>query len=91
MTAQPKPTPLHKPEVAWVPIDPATAERWLKANKRNRKLRRGPVLAYARDMAAGNWRLTGEAIKFAPDGTLLDGQHLLGAHGRNAPHARVLH
>lgn len=68
-----------KPEVAWVPVDPATAARWLQNNVSNRTLAKSRVNALARDMAAGNWRLTGEAIKFAPDGTLLDGQHRLSA------------
>jgi hypothetical protein len=35
------------------------------------------VEIYARDMANDNWRFTGDAIKFAADGTLLDGQHRL--------------
>lgn len=30
-------------------------------------------------MASGNWRYTGEGIKFGPDGTLLDGQTRLRA------------
>lgn len=79
MTALPEPTPLHKPEMAWVPIDPETAARWLKKNTKNRKLSDTDINTYARDMAAGNWHLTGEAIKFAPDGRLLDGQHRLRA------------
>lgn len=77
MTALTTPTPLHKPEMAWVPIDPDTAARWLKRNPKNRKISSTDVATYARDMAAGNWLLTGEAIKFAPDGRLLDGQHRL--------------
>jgi hypothetical protein len=79
MSTHAVPTPLHKPEPAFVPIDPQTAARWLKRNTKNRKLRRSDVDAYARDMLAGNWQMTGEAIKFAPDGTLLDGQHRLAA------------
>ena len=37
------------------------------------------VRAYAADMSAGNWQLTGESIKFAAGGALLDGQHRLRA------------
>jgi len=70
---------LLKPESAWVPVDPATAARWLKQNTHNRRMRPAHVGNLARDMAAGNWRLTGEAIKFASDGALLDGQHRLAA------------
>lgn len=73
------PAQLHKPESSWIPVSPDTAERWLKANTKNRKLRQADVNRYARDMASGNWMLTGESIKFATDGTLLDGQHRLAA------------
>ncbi|RLV49008.1 hypothetical protein D9V37_10515 [Nocardioides mangrovicus] len=38
-------------------------------------MRKNVVDAYARDMIAGSWRLNGETIKIATDGTLLDGQH----------------
>jgi len=60
-------------------VDPETARLWLKSNTRNRNIRPAKVRQYARDMAAGRWKLTGEAIKFADDGTLLDGQHRLTA------------
>lgn len=60
-------------------VDPTTAAKWLERNVRNRHLRRSIVARYARDMAAGNWRVTGESIKFANNGDLLDGQHRLAA------------
>lgn len=66
-----------KPSASVMSVDPATAERWLGHNTRNRSIRRRVVTGYASDMAAGHWQLTGEAIKFAADGTLLDGQHRL--------------
>lgn len=72
-------TPIRKPEPSWVTVTPETAARWLDANTKNRRLRATDVDRYARDMKAGNWLLTGEAIKFAADGTLLDGQHRLAA------------
>ncbi|MFE3202148.1 hypothetical protein [Embleya sp. NPDC059237] len=50
-----------------------------KHNPRNRNLRERTVADYARDMLAGHWGLNGEAIKFATDGSLLDGQHRLAA------------
>lgn len=68
-----------KPNVSLVFVTPDMAKRWLQANKSNRNLRRPIVDRYARDMLAGNWELTGEAIKFAIDGGLLDGQHRLSA------------
>lgn len=55
------------------------AEKWLDQNTHNRNLREKAVMAYARDMESGNWAENGEAIKFAKDGTLLDGQHRLQA------------
>lgn len=58
-------------------VTPELAEDWLKGNTRNRPIRPHLITGYARDMAAGRWTLTGEAVKFAADGTLLDGQHRL--------------
>jgi hypothetical protein len=60
-------------------ITPDLAEKWLAQNTHNRNLREKAVLAYARDMEAGNWAENGEAVKFGKDGTLLDGQHRLQA------------
>lgn len=60
-------------------VTPEAAERWLGKNERNRNLRQRIVASYARDMEAGNWRLSGEAIKFAKGGRLIDGQHRLHA------------
>lgn len=60
-------------------VAPGVALAWLEANTQNRKVRQSRVDQYARDMAAGNWKRTGETIKFAADGRLLDGQHRLWA------------
>lgn len=60
-------------------VTPQIAEEWLGKNVHNRNIRGRIVDAYARDMAAGRWRLTGEAVKFSTNGTLLDGQHRLQA------------
>lgn len=62
-----------------VEVTPDMATLWLEANTHNRAVRPSTVAKYARDMSAGNWLMTGEAIKFAPSGTLLDGQHRLRA------------
>lgn len=67
----------REPRVAVVTVTPEIAERWLGKNTRNRHARASVVSGYARDMKAGNWVLNGESIKFAQDGTLLDGQHRL--------------
>lgn len=69
----------NEPEMRLVDITPELAERWLGGNHVNRNLRERVVDMYARDMAAGNWLLTGEAIKRSSGGKLLDGQHRLAA------------
>lgn len=60
-----------------VKVTPEVAEKWLGKNVHNRNVRPRTVDSYARDMAAGQWQITGEAIKFASNGDLLDGQHRL--------------
>jgi len=58
-------------------ITPEIAEEMLTHNTDNRSVRRSRVNRYARDMESGAWREDGAAIRFAKDGTLLDGQHRL--------------
>jgi hypothetical protein len=60
-------------------ITPDMARVMLGSNKNNRKLRKHRVRQYAEEMLRGQWQVTGEAIKFAKDGSLLDGQHRLHA------------
>lgn len=78
-------TALHLAEASAEPtveirtVTPAVAKRWLSRNVRNRKIRPSVVDGYARDMAAGSWKLTGEGIKFDTNGALSDGQHRLAA------------
>lgn len=60
-----------------VTITPHAASAWLEQNTGNRKAIRGVVDRYARDMKAGAWRFTGEAIKFDTNKVLIDGQHRL--------------
>lgn len=67
------------PQYKVIEVTPALAEKWLDQNNHNRNLREKAVMAYARDMESGNWAENGESIKFAKDGTLLDGQHRLQA------------
>lgn len=63
-----------------VTVTPAMALTWLNSsNTHNRTLRDNTVAKYARLMKTGKWPLNGEAIKFAADGTVLDGQHRLAA------------
>lgn len=60
-------------------INAKTAQNILAANTRNRPLSPRVVATYAEDMASGRWKLNGEPIIIASDGTLLDGQHRLNA------------
>lgn len=60
-------------------VTPELAEAWLGKNTHNRNLRPAHVRGLAEDMKSGNWRWNGEAIKFSPEGVLLDGQHRLAA------------
>lgn len=82
MSAEPIATVLQmsaKPTASFVAVTPELAERWLKLNSRNRKIRKTDVDRYKRDMRGGKWHLDGSPIRFSPDGYLLDGQHRLTA------------
>lgn len=58
-------------------ITPKKAQQWLASNTMNRRIRKKVVERYAGQMRDKEWQLTGEAIQFAKDGTLLNGQHRL--------------
>jgi hypothetical protein len=58
-------------------ITPERAAEMLEMNTHNRGPSKNSVEMYAREMQAGAWKLTGESIKVAEDGTILDGQHRL--------------
>lgn len=60
-------------------ITPEIAEVMLTHNTKNRKQRPAGLDKYARDMEGDEWVENGDAIRFAVDGTLLDGQHRLTA------------
>lgn len=62
-----------------VEVTPELAAEWLANNPSNRNIRAKVVDMYARDMSSGNWYVTGESIKIAKSGALLDGQHRLTA------------
>lgn len=54
------------------------ARRWIKLNiENNRQVNQERVNSYSRDMKSGKWRENGDSIKFAEDGSLIDGQHRL--------------
>lgn len=60
-------------------ITPAKAKEYLSHNRDNRNLRRKRILSYASQMKRGQWKNTGDPIRFASNGRLLDGQHRLQA------------
>lgn len=60
-------------------ITPQDAERLLQTNTGNRTIRKNRVALYAKQIINGQWRATGEAIKFSKTGRLIDGQHRLHA------------
>ena len=58
-------------------ITPAVAKTLLKANVKNRAIRRSRVEQYKADLTNGRWAQNGEAICFKKNGQLADGQHRL--------------
>lgn len=68
-----------KPNASVIVVTPDMASRWLERNAINRRIKPAAISRFARDMKAGRWELTGEAIKFGADGYLKDGQNRLHA------------
>jgi hypothetical protein len=63
-----------------IKIDPKSAEVLLsERNQGNRPPKPNKVQQFASDMGHNNWGVTGDTLKFAPDGRLLDGQNRLAA------------
>ena len=60
-------------------INRSIALKYLDKNTMNRYLNQKTIDRYAEQMRKGEWKVNGESIKFAEDGTLLDGQHRLHA------------
>jgi hypothetical protein len=60
-------------------ITPKQAAQMLAKNTGNRRLDPKRVRKYASEMARGQWKVTGDTIKLADDGRVLDGQHRLAA------------
>lgn len=68
-------TPTLHAEV--ITITPAMAEQLLAKNTHNRNPKSSNLKKVVRALENGEWKLNGEAIKIAKDGTILDGQHRL--------------
>jgi hypothetical protein len=60
-------------------VTPQIAKEWLVLNRRNRPKKEDRIARWSRVMAAGKWKMTGESIKFAKNGDLIDGQNRLSA------------
>jgi hypothetical protein len=70
---------MGSPRTETIKITPQLAVEWLEKNTLNRNINQYRVYSYANDMKLGQWKLNGDTIRFAKDGTLLDGQHRLWA------------
>lgn len=66
-----------KPTATLELVTPNMARTWLEQNHGNRSVRRRKVGTYAADMRAGDWPITGDAVRFDWDNVLIDGQHRL--------------
>lgn len=71
-------------------ITPLMAKEALSRNTVNRRISDSRVSMYADDMRRGEWQLNGEAIVFAEDGTLINGQHRLAAIVRSGCTVQML-
>lgn len=60
-------------------ITPDLAEVMLSRNTHNRKIGQAVLKQIKASLVRGEWKLNGEAVKIARDGTILDGQHRLRA------------
>jgi hypothetical protein len=58
-------------------ITPSQARQYLDSNRENRTIRKARVESYAEQMKRGQWQITGDPVRFDPQGRLLDGQHRL--------------
>lgn len=60
-------------------VTPELAAEYLTHNTHNRTPKRLAISRFVDDMLSDEWQFTGEPIRFADDGTLLDGQNRLHA------------
>lgn len=78
------------PTVDTINLTPKLAAHFLENQAPNRAPKSVKIAQYARDMAAGRWRFTGEALKFDDDGRMLDGQNRCHAVIKSGATIRVL-
>lgn len=67
----------HTLKTETMTITPEKAKDFLAQNTRNRKIKPANLAVVKAALQRGEWKLNGEAIKIARDGTILDGQHRL--------------
>lgn len=79
-----------EPEAEFRIITPQEAKRLLETNTHNRSLKEQAIRRYMNDLKAGRWKVNGEAVKIASDGTLLDGQNRCEASVRTGIPFRTL-
>lgn len=70
---------MSNPSAKLVTITPAMARKFLEKNTMNRPLNQQNLEALIKEISQNNFQVTGESVKIAKDGTLLDGQHRLEA------------
>lgn len=70
---------MSNPSARLVTITPTMARKFLEKNTMNRPLNQQNLDALIKEINYNNFYVTGESIKIATDGTLLDGQHRLEA------------
>lgn len=72
-------------------ITPERAQNWLdEHNVKNRPINETNLQALLHDMKTDNFHLTGETIKFASNGDLLDGQHRLMAIAKSKKPCKMM-
>lgn len=68
---------MSNPTASFRTITPAMAKRFLEKNTNNRSMNEVNLAGIVSEMNRKNFHLTGESIKIAENGDLLDGQHRL--------------
>lgn len=67
------------PSISVMDVTPELAREWLGRNMGNRPMRPGNLKKLTAALKTGNWRMTGDPIRFSATGKLIDGQHRLSA------------
>ena len=76
-TASVSSTPSAPPKISIVEITPEIAVDLLTKNTHNRSVSQAAVAEYAKAMSEGRWLESGDTIRIAENGLVLDGQHRL--------------